>query len=240
MIVLFTDFGDSGPYVGQVKSVLAQQAPDVPVIDLLNDAPRFDAVASAHLLAAYVSSFPVDSIFLGVVDPGVGNAERKPVIVKVGDCYFVGPDNGLFDVVAARGGAVQWWDIDWRPDHLSPTFHGRDLFAPVVAKLARGDFPAATKRLSHVPSINTDDLKKIIYIDHYGNAITGVRAEKLDVRARLLLGEVILTHAQTFSDVSHGQAFWYENANGLVEIAVNQGHASTVLKLNLGNAVLIR
>lgn len=239
MIVLFTDFGDSGPYVGQMKAALAQRAPATPVIDLLNDVPRFDVAAAAHLLAAYVSSFPIGSIFLSVVDPTVGSAERKPVIVKVNGRYFVGPDNGLFDVVAARGTDVQWWEINWRPDHLSKTFHGRDLFAPVAAQLARGNFPSATELLSHVASINTDDVNKIIYIDHYGNAITGIRAENLDVSASLLLGEMALTHAQIFSDVPLGQAFWYENANGLVEIAVNQGHAAEMLALNLGDSVTI-
>ena len=239
MIVLFTDFGDGGPYVGQMKAVLAQHAPTVPVIDLLNDAPQFNAVASAHLLAAYVDSFPSDSIFLGVIDPTVGSTERRPVIVKVDGRYFVGPDNGLFDVVAARGSDVQWWEITWRPDHLSSTFHGRDLFAPVAAQLAQGELPAGKVITSHASSIDTSDLNKIIYIDYYGNALTGIRVEKLDVSASLRLGEAVLMHAHTFSDVPCGQAFWYENANGLVEVAVNQGHAAKVLGLNVGDSVTV-
>lgn len=239
MIVLFTDFGDAGPYVGQMKAVLAQQAPAVPVIDLLNDAPCFDIIASAHLLAAYAGSFPVDAVFLGIVDPTVGSAERRPVIVKVDGRYFVGPDNGLFDVLAARGNDVQWWEISWRPNHLSHSFHGRDLFAPVAAKLAQGEPPPGKAISTHVSPIDTDDLCKIIYLDHYGNAITGLRAETLDKRAHLLLGETMLTYAQTFSEVPRGQAFWYGNANGLVEIAVNQGHAATQLVLKVGDSVAI-
>jgi len=222
-----------------MKAVLAQHAPAVPVVDLLTDTPQFNAVAAAHLLAAYVSSFPVGSVFLGVVDPTVGSAERRPVIVKVDGRYFVGPDNGLFDVVAARGSDAQWWEITWRPDDLSSTFHGRDLFAPVVAQLAQGELPASEVITSHASAIDTDDLNKIIYIDHYGNAITGIRARKLGVGTNLLLGEMALAYAKTFSDVPCGQAFWYENANGLVEIAVNQGHAAEVLALNVGDSVTV-
>lgn len=239
MIVLFTDFGNSGPYVGQMKAVLAQHAPAEPVIDLLNDVPQFNVVAAAHLLSAYISGFPVDTIFLCVIDPTVGSDERRPVIVKVDGCYFVGPDNGLFDVTAARGEDVTWWDINWRPDYLSETFHGRDLFAPVAARLACGELPSMTERLSHVASIAVDDLNKVIYIDCYGNAITGFRAKELSISAKLLLNEEILNYARTFSSVPLGQAFWYENANGLVEIAVNQGHAADRLSLTLGDSVTI-
>jgi S-adenosylmethionine hydrolase len=239
MIILFTDFGDSGPYVGQMKAVLAQYAPAVPVIDLLNDAPQFDVTASAHLLAAYADSFPADSIFLGVVDPTVGSEQRRPVIVKVDGRYFVGPDNGLFNVVAARGSDAQWWEISWRPDHLSASFHGRDLFAPVAAQLACGEMPSVTAIASHIPSSAADDLYRIVYIDHYGNAITGIRAKMLEVSASLLVAETLLTHARTFADVPLGQAMWYENANGLVEIAVNQGHAEDLLRLKLGDSVTI-
>lgn len=239
MIILFTDFGAGGPYVGQMKAVLAQYAPTVPVIDLLNEAPRFDITASAHLLAAYVNSFPADSVFLGVVDPTVGSAERSPVIVKVDGRWFVGPGNGLFDVVAARGDDVQCLEITWRPELLSHSFHGRDLFAPVAARLARGELPLAEIIPSYIPSIATDDLCQIIYIDHYGNAITGVRAARLKHSSKLLIGEALLTHARIFSEVTIGQAFWYENANGLVEIAVNQGHAAKLLVLKVGDAFTI-
>lgn len=239
MIILFTDFGAGGPYVGQMKAVLAQYAPTVPVIDLLNEAPRFDITASAHLLAAYVSSFPADSVFLGVVDPTVGSVERKPIIVKVDGYYFVGPGNGLFDVVVAQGNDVQCWEITWRPELLSHSFHGRDLFAPVAARLARGELPLGEMMPSYTPRIATDDLCNIIYIDYYGNAITGVRAAKLKESTKLLIGETVLTHARTFSDVEIGQSFWYENANGLVEIAVNQGHAAKLLVLKVGDAFTI-
>jgi S-adenosylmethionine hydrolase len=235
MLVLFTDFGLHGPYVGQMKAVLAQSAPTLPVIDLLHDAPTFDARASAHLLAAYAPSFPAGTVFLCVVDPGVGDAQRKPVMVHIDGCWFVGPDNGLFDVVAGRGQVVQWWEISWRPDVLSPSFHGRDLFAPVAARLARGESPPGVK----MPARKTDaeDYAVVLYIDHFGNAITGLRATHLGAKTKLKVGDHTLARARTFSAVALGQAFWYENANGLAEIAVNQGHAAQALGITIGDAV---
>ena len=145
MIVLFTDFGINGPYVGQMKAVLFQQAPGVSVVDLFADAPAFEPQLSAYLLAAYVNEFPQGSVFLCVVDPGVGNQSRRPVIVKVDERWFVGPDNGLFNVICTRAKnpkAIQWWQITWQPPKLSSSFHGRDLFAPVAARLASAEMPA--------------------------------------------------------------------------------------------------
>ena len=128
MIVLFTDFGVTGPYVGQMKSVLCQQASTIPVIDLMHDAPTFDPQAAAYLLASLVSEFPHDSVFLCVVDPGVGS-DRRPLIAKINERWFVGPDNGLFNIVARHAldiSKMKWWEITWQPERLSASFHGRD------------------------------------------------------------------------------------------------------------------
>lgn len=237
MIVLFTDFGSHGPYVGQMRHVLETEAPGVPVIELFNNAPCFDPLASAHLLAAYVGEFPADTVFLCVVDPGVGNEQRQPMVYQVDGHWFVGPGNGLFDVVAARGNRVKAWEINWRPERLSNTFHGRDLFAPVAAKLARGESPPGVliDRLSF--EFGPEDWPHVIYIDHFGNVMTGLRAKGVSLDSRIKLSKHILEYARTFSGVQPGQAFWYENANGLVEIAVNQGRAADVLAIKPGDEV---
>lgn len=242
MIVLFTDFGVTGPYVGQMKSVLCQRAPGTPMIDLMHDAPAFDPQAAAYLLASLVREFPPDSVFLCVVDPGVGS-RRKSLIVRIDQRWYVGPDNGLFEIVARHASDVSeiaWWEICWQPDRLSSSFHGRDLFAPVAAMLANGDAPpgrvvAAPGRASRWP----DDLAKIVYIDHFGNAMTGLRAAGLDTSRVISAGDQRLARARTFSDVTIGQGFWYENSNGLVELAVNQGRADEILRLNVGDAVAV-
>jgi S-adenosylmethionine hydrolase len=243
MIVLFTDFGGTGPYVGQMKSVLCQQAPATPVIDLMHDAPAFDPQAAAYLLASLVSRFPKDSVFLCVVDPGVGS-QRRPLIARIDERWFVGPDNGLFDIAAQHAtgdSAIKWWEISWRPEKLSASFHGRDLFAPVAAMLANGEAPPGQpldiphERLLHWPG----DLEKIIYIDHFGNAMTGIRAMNLDSDQIIAAGDQRLCWARTFADVAAGQGFWYENSNGLVELAVNQGRADEILQLKIGDDVTL-
>jgi S-adenosylmethionine hydrolase len=238
VIVLFTDFGARGPYVGQMRAVLVREAPQVPVIELLNDAPSFAPLAAAYLLAAYVEEFPPGTVFLGVVDPGVGGA-RRPLVVEVDGRWFVGPDNGLFEVVVARGTQVCWWEITWRPQRLSPSFHGRDLFAPVAARLASGEPPPGELISERAAFDGPEDLPRVIYLDVFGNAVTGLRAARLPLDAILRLREHNLLHARTFSDVPKGQAFWYENANGLVEIAVNQGNAASQLGITIGDEVTV-
>ena len=238
MIVLFTDFGLAGPYTGQMKAVLHREAPAVPVVDLFADAPACDPRASAYLLAAYAAWFPPGTVFLAVVDPGVGGA-RAPVVVEADGRRFVGPDNGLLELVMRRAVAVRAWQIAWRPAALSMSFHGRDLFAPVAARLAAGMLrPEALQAIEPARRSDwPDDLAEIVYVDRYGNAITGLRAARLPKSARLRAAGHDLSRARTFSEVPGGQPFWYENANGLAEIAVNAGRADTALGLAIGSAV---
>lgn len=240
MIVLFTDFGLAGPYTGQVKAVLHRHAPAVPVIDLFADAPPRDAKASAYLLAAYAAWFPAGTVFLCVVDPGVGGA-RAPLAVEADGRWYVGPDNGLFELVRRRAHAARPFEITWRPEDLSASFHGRDLFAPIAAELARGASPPMAERApgfgrcAHWP----DDLAAIVYVDHYGNALTGMRAAALAPDARLVANGHRVTRARTFSDAPAGAPLWYENSNGLAEIAVNLGRADQALGLKIGTEVIV-
>ncbi len=241
MIVLFTDFGLEGPYLGQVRAVLLREAPGVPVIDLFADAPAHDPMAAAYLLAAYAVSFPAGTVFLAVVDPGVGGA-RRAAAVRADRRWYVGPDNGLFEPLVRRAESAAWWEIPVEGEALSATFHGRDLFAPAAARLARGlppggpERPPAELRRPDWP----DDLARIVYVDRFGNAMTGLRAATLPAGAALEAGGTVLSRARTFVDVPEGAAFWYENANGLAEIAVNRGRADAVLGLAVGSEIKIR
>jgi S-adenosyl-L-methionine hydrolase (adenosine-forming) len=240
LIVLFTDFGLYGPYTGQMKAVLHQMAPGMPVIDLFADAPLGNPKPSAYLLAAYAVWFSAGTVFLCVVDPGVGGT-RPAIILEIDDRWYVGPGNGLFELVQRRAGKAQCFDITWKPERLSSSFHGRDLFAPVAAMLARGERPPGEPRKNNVDRRPkwTDDLAEIVYVDHFGNAMTGLRATMLPEGTRLATSGQVLERANTFSDLLPGGAFWYENANGLAEIAVNQGRADRVLGLTIGTPVKI-
>ena len=240
MIVLFTDFGLEGPYTGQMKSVLHRMAPHVPVIDLFADAPVGNPKASAYLLAAYAAWFPAGTVFLCVVDPGVGS-ERPAIILEADGRWFVGPGNGLFELIERRAVAARVYDIAWKPGHLSASFHGRDLFAPVAAMLARGDALPGRPRAdtSHRRPDWPDDLAEIVYLDHFGNAMTGLCAAPLPQNTKLAVAGRTLERAGTFADLPPGTAFWYENSNGLAEIAVNQGRADQALGLAIGTPVQI-
>lgn len=254
MIVLFTDFGLSGPYVGQLQAAILKESPAAQIVNLFADAPVHDPRRSAYLLAAYAGEFPPPSIFVCVVDPGVGGT-RRALALEADGRWFVGPDNGLLEIAARRAAAPAWWRIGWRPPRLSPSFHGRDLFAPVAAWLDRGERPAGPSSAPGVPADWAeplprdgldfegwpDDLAEVIYIDRFGNVMTGLRAATLSPADGLILkdGRKIV-YARTFSDVPKGGVFWYENANGLAEIAMNCGRADVALGLALGSPVTVR
>jgi S-adenosylmethionine hydrolase len=239
-IVLYSDFGSNDLYVGQVEAVLDRYAPGVRVIHLLHDAPPFNIEASAHLLAALSQKIPKGHVFMGVVDPGVGG-DRAAVVVRADGRWFVGPDNGLFSVIAARAAARQFWQIMGVPGRVAPSFHGRDLFAPMAAAVATDDFPNRTvKPVAGLQiMLAEDDLAAIVYIDHYGNAFTGLRAARVPAAARITVAGRTVRHARVFSAAAPGAAVWYENSLGLVEIAVNQGSAAGEFRLSVGDAVSV-
>lgn len=240
MIVLFTDFGPRGPYVGQMRGVLEASAPGVPVVELMCDAPAFSPRPSSHLLAALVAPFPQESVFLCVVDPGVGTG-RDALFLRLDGRWYVGPDNGIFDVVVKRSRSAEVWRIDWRPEVMSASFHGRDLFAPVAAKLARGEQPAASALAAYPRRLEAiaDDLTELIYVDAFGNAMSGIRGGAIGDDTVLEAGGRRLGFSRTFADAEKGSAFWYRNALGLVEIAVNQGNAAEMLGLRVGEPISI-
>lgn len=242
-IVLYTDFGIDDPYVGQMKAALlrhGRRRRAVPIVDLLHRVPDFDPRAGAHLLAALQTSFDPGTVFLAVVDPGVGS-DRAAVVLEADGKFYVGPDNGLLAVVAARAQAFRTWRITWRPDGLAASFHGRDLFAPIAARIAAGKWPAGVMAecdgLEH--TLPANDLSEVIYLDHYGNVMTGMRASHISREAALVVGATRIPSARVFTEVPPGQTFWYENSVGLVEIAVNRGSAASVLRLAVGSPVAL-
>lgn len=241
MIVLFTDFGTQDPYVGQVKARLLELAPAQPMVDLLHEAPAYNAHASSHLLAAFAPTFPHGTVFLAVVDPGVGTL-RDAVVVLSGGQWYVGPDNGLLSVVAARNHDTKLWRIVWQPEILSATFHGRDMFAVVAAEIARGDFPV--DKLNVLAKLNVEfdagDLARVIYLDHFGNAWSGVRGAQVPKNARVKARAESFKHSESFGFVSRGEGFWFVNSVGLVELAVNRGNAAQNFGLQVGDPVQIQ
>lgn len=236
MIYLLSDFGYSGPYIGQMKAVLYELSPKSQVIDLLHDLPQYDVQSAAYLLPALLENMPVSgSVYLCVVDPGVGSA-RGAIALKIGLHWFIGPDNGLFDRLALQYDDVAWFDITWRPAYLSHSFHGRDLFAPVAAAIENGQANDYLSACDKKPIRFDDvDLAQIIYIDHFGNLITGIRADNIDKNVRFHIAGKDIIYAEVFSAVAIEEIFWYKNSMGLVELAVNQGSAQQWLNIAVGD-----
>ena len=240
MIVLFTDFGSQDPYVGQVKARLLEAAPAQQIIDLLHEAPAYNAHAGAHLLAAFAPTFPPGTVFFAVVDPGVGTV-RDAIVMLSGGQWYVGPDNGLMSIIAARNREARIWRVTWQPEVLSATFHGRDLFAVIAAEIARGDFP--TDKLTEISKLNVvfdaEDMARVIYLDHFGNAWTGMRGTEIPKLTRLTAKDTSFEHSESFGFVGRGEGFWFVNSVGLVELAINRGNAAQQLGLAVGDLVQI-
>ena len=236
MIFLFTDFRYDGPYVGQMKAVLSRLAPSVPVIDVMHDAPYCDPKRSAYLLAALAQESQLGDIWLCVVDPGVGGS-RRPVVLDCGGVCFVGPDNGLFELISRRIEGSLLKVITWRPERMSATFHGRDLFAPVTAWMATGihfDTGSISSSERRPGTDWPDNLSEVIYIDAYGNSVTGIGGSVLSDSQSILGGGRRLKYAGKFSDVPKGDVFWHRNSMGLIEISANCGRADELLDLQVG------
>ncbi len=236
MILLFTDFGWSGPYMGEMRAVLLRRAPHVPVVDLMIDAPAFRPDLAAYLLAALWPAAEPGDVIVAVVDPGVGGP-RRPLAVEVDGRWLVGPDNGLFEIVLRRAGSASCHVIAWRPERLSASFHGRDLFAPIAARLATGDRAGLVVQPPTRHRDWPDDLAAVVHIDGYGNIVTGLRASLLSPDAVFEVDGQRLARQRTFADAPPGAAFWYENSSGLAEIAVNAGRAAERLRVAVGDPV---
>lgn len=240
IITLTTDFGTRDGFVGAVKGVISRLAGDALIVDIAHDVPRHDIAHGAWVVATACREFPHGTIHVAVVDPGVGGA-RQSVIVKSGGQFFVGPDNGLFaylDVEAA-------WIIEsaaFRLPEVSPTFHGRDVFAPAASALARGRIPATSGRTAQLAGQlpwgpRPAGQGRVVHVDHYGNFITDLPRAEAGTGAVSIIGTT-LPLVRTYESVGVGQPLAYIGSAGTVEIAVREGRADQVLAAPRGTAVV--
>jgi len=236
MIYLFSDFGWSGPYIGEMKAAIMREQQHTAVVDLMHDAPAFNPRAAAYLLAALSKQFRSGDICLAVVDPGVGDYQRRAIIIEADGVRYIGPDNGLFAVLVRRARQASCQEIIWRPPLLSNSFHGRDLFAPVAARLCNEhEVESSPLALDSMTGFDSPaDVAEVIYIDHYGNVVTGMTASQCSHRTRIQVSGRYLAYAHTFSEVPVGEVFWYENSMGLIEFAANQANAQQLLGATVG------
>lgn len=244
-IVLLTDFGTRDHYVASVKGVIAGLAPNVPVVDATHDIEPHNVLHAAFVLMQTWRWFPPGTIFLAVVDPGVGS-DRRIILGQYGGRFVVAPDNGLVTLLHRQESPEAVYVVENRRFFLpetSRTFQARDIMAPVAAHLANGEKPAAmgplTDRLEmlaipHRAKMLEDGLQGIVlYVDRFGTLITNIHADQLETMRTAegawevqVNGTPISRFADTFSDVDVGETLAMIGSSGLLEIAVNQGSAA--------------
>jgi len=252
IITLSTDFGTTDGYAGALKGVLLDRIPDVRLVDLSHDLAPGDVAVASHLLARAAPSFPAGTVHLAVVDPGVGTA-RRGLGLRIGTQLFVGPDNGLFSGVLDTAEPVTAHALEnpslWLPS-VSPVFHGRDVFAPVAAFLARGGAlatvgpavdPHSLVRLA-IPSPTRagDALRgEVVHVDRFGNLVTNLTAPK-GAPATVEVSGRTLPLSRTYGDVASGALVAVVGSSGRIEISVRDRSAAAHLGAGAGLVVTLR
>lgn len=234
IITLTTDFGWRDGYVGAVKGVIARSAPGpTQIVDIAHDVPRGDIAHAAWVVSTSCRTFPDGTIHVVVVDPGVGGA-RRAVIVRAHHMMFVGPDNGVFAylgkrygrAIAARSGA-------------SPTFHGRDVFAPAAVELARGMDVEQLERVELAGTLpwgaRPQGEGRVVHIDTYGNLVTDLPPEEAGKEIAIVGRRLPIR--RTYEDVAPGDLVAYVGSQRTIEIAVRDGRADRTLDVERGARV---
>lgn len=233
---MLSDFGASGPYPGLMEVAVRSVAREVPVVHVLHDLPAFSPRAAGVIVAAIGAKAAEGAVLLCVVDPGVGT-DRPPTVLRVDGRWYVGPDNGLFDMARARGRTVTAWTVSWRPRSLSATFHGRDLFAPLAARIAAGDFSWGEPVTGSTTAGEATSFAQVVYLDPFGNAMCGLFAADLGQETVLEVAGRRFHRVTTFADAEPGTGVWIENSLGLAELCLNRGDCARAFGLAVGDPV---
>ena len=265
VVALLTDFGTRDWFVGAMKGALLERCPECAIVDITHELQPFDVRGGALCLLAATCSFPKGTVFLCVVDPGVGT-QRRALCASDGLHVFVGPDNGILTLAQRRAGtawaAHELRNGDWRNHPVSDTFHGRDVFAPAAARLAQGASiseagpPAAALESLAVPLPRREGqgtlLSEVIHIDRFGNLLVAVTRpdvagvglqdsngtrSQVDLRVRVANVWVTGGVVQTYGDAAPGELLVYWGSTGFLEIAVNRGDAAALLGVEPGATV---
>ncbi len=254
IIALLSDFGLQDVYVGVIKGTIAKINPQLQLIDLSHAIPPQNIAAGRFCLMNAYPYFPPETVYLAVVDPGVGS-QRRGVAIAFSQRYLVGPDNGLFSGILSISPAIAAVELSnptyWRVSHPSSTFHGRDIFAPVAAHLASGVALAelgAEIAIETLVQISLPELQYtergitgcIQYIDTFGNLITNIPADAVAGKNwSVVVGDVMIPKVQTYSDGALGEVVSLVGSDGWIEIAVNGGNAKSVLKRDWGDLLTV-
>ncbi len=250
LVALLTDFGLADPYVGAMKGAILSVCPDATLVDLVHELPVHDVLAGALALEAAHAFFPSGTVFVAVVDPGVGSA-RRGLAIATGGWTFVGPDNGIFTLVLgtdARVHALENAEFFRKP--VSAVFHGRDVFGPVAGHLAlgRGLEEMGPTVLEAVrldfPTPRRDGAAwqgEVLYVDRFGNLVTSLTAAEVaslpGADLRVCFGPHVFPVVATYSDRSEGMLLALLGSGGRLEVAMNRGNAARALEATRGTVV---
>jgi S-adenosyl-L-methionine hydrolase (adenosine-forming) len=243
VVTLTTDFGTVDGYVGEMKGVLLTLAPDVTIVDVTHDVPAQDVDVARLTVARVWRRFPRGTIHLVVVDPGVGSS-RAALAVSSDERFLVGPDNGVLSAALTEP-AARAIELSV-PAGASATFHGRDVFAPAAAALARGESidalggPAAAPIVHRVPhALRGADGAihgEVVAFDRFGNAITNLPGGD----GVVVFGHREMAIRRAYADVALGEAVALVGSNGTIEISIRNGSAARGLGLSRGAKVILR
>jgi len=261
IISLLSDFGLRDPYVAEMKAVILSIHPEARIVDVSHEIKKFNIRMGAFVLASAAPYFPEGTVHMAVVDPGVGT-KRRPILVETKRAFYVGPDNGLLMLAAGKEGIRHVYVLSnsrFMLPRVSMTFHGRDVFAPAAAHLARGackpsDFGDKTRDYV-VPRFAKPRLTKgvlvgeVLHVDDFGNVITNVSRVEFE-KARISEGSMLrfrfkdrgvvkLRFCLAYGDVAVGESLALIGSHDFLEVSVNQGNASKKFGVGVGDAVAV-
>ncbi len=253
IIALLTDFGNKDYFIGAMKGVMLSINENAKIIDITHEIPPQDVRAGSFTLNACYENFPPGTVFVAVVDPGVGS-DRRAILVETENYYFITPDNGLLNFIFEREKNVRGFEItnkDFFHKPVSKTFHGRDVFAPSAAHLSKGVSPGefgdsiedyVFYKTNQPERTNEQEIEAtIIHIDHFGNLITNLRKEDLPEDFHLLINdEKIESFHDFFAEAEEKELFMLVGSTGFLEVVANQDSAEKLLQAVVGEKVILR
>lgn len=257
-ITFTTDFGINSNYTAQMKAVVLSIVPDAILVDITHSISKHNVVEGAYVLQTTVPYFPEGTVHVAVVDPGVGSS-RRGIVISTKTQILVGPDNGLLIPVAKKLAPFHVYEIknqNFMLKKIFNTFHGRDIFTPIAAHILNGVFfkeigpiinDYINLNLHQVKITQKDVTGKILYIDDFGNIITNINMDllfkylKLDKKLLVYTGKYKreIVFVKTYSDVKKGELLITNSSNDYLEISANQRKASEILKVKVGEEVII-
>ena len=263
LIIMITDFGFKDFYVGAMKGAMYKVFPQAKIDEISHGVSKFDIKEGAYTLAKAAPEFPTGTVFVGVIDPGVGT-QRKPIAMKTkNENYFIAPDNGLLTLIGETMGVVEVREITnrdvMRQDVQSSTFHGRDIFGPAAAHLAKGFAfdkigpvwqEYVQLPISFAKIVDDAIVGQIEVIDEYGNVITNIRPDlfrKLGIQGGQTIEvefshdrSVVCQYVKAYGDVPVGDYVGLFGSGGVFEVAINQGDLAKQLLLEASAAIMVR